>query len=401
MTMGANPDARREEQERILLVDDNPTNLQVLFQTLNGHGYKLLVAKGGEAALEIARKARPHLILLDIMMPDLDGYQVCQKLKSDPDTRDAAVIFLSALDDTKDKVKGFELGAVDYVSKPFQGEEVIARVNTHLTLMRLQRKLADANERMRRDLEAAARVQHSLLPAVLPQTDAARFSWRYHPCDQLAGDSLSLFRLGNDHVGMYVLDVTGHGVASSLLSVAVARSLMPRPDPGGVVLKVDDTGSPLVVRPAEVLARLNALYPMSSNANFYFTIVYGVLDIEAKQFHFAAAGHPGPLHVAADGTLQSFAATGIPIGLLEEATYEQATVDLASGDRVYLYSDGIYEEKNANSELFEQERLYETLREGRGVSLDESVDATIARVHQWSGAQTFADDVAILALESK
>lgn len=400
MTMGASTDAGREEPERILLVDDNPTNLQVLFQTLNGQGYKLLVAKSGEAALDIARKVHPQLILLDIMMPGLNGYQVCEQLKGDPDTRDAAVIFLSALDDTKDKVRGFELGAVDYVSKPFQGEEVIARVNTHLTIMRLQRKLAHANERMRRDLEAAARVQRSLLPAVTPETDTARFAWRYHPCDQLAGDSLSLFSLGRNHVGMYVLDVTGHGVASSLLSVAVARSLIPRQDPSAVVLKVDDTGSTEIVPPAEVLARLNALYPMSSNANFYFTIVYGVLDIEAKQFHFAAAGHHGPLHVAADGTMKSFAATGIPVGLLEEATYEQSTVDLTRGDRVYLYSDGIYEEKSADNELLGEERFYETLRESRNLPLEESVDAAIARVHQWSGRQTLADDVAILALES-
>ena len=302
MTTGSTRDPARGEPDRLLLVDDNPINLQVLYQTLNGQGYKLLVAKNGEAALEIARKAHPHLILLDIMMPGLDGYQVCERLKGDPDTADAAVIFLSALDDIKDKVRGFELGAVDYVSKPFQGEEVIARVNTHLTIKRLEHELAEANARMHRDLEAAARVQRSMLPAVLPETSVAKFAWRYHPCDQLAGDSLSLFRLSDKHVGMYVLDVTGHGVASSLLSVAVARSLMPRPDPSGVVLKVDDTGNPLVVRPADVLTRLNALYPMSSNANFFFTIVYGVLDTEARQFHFAAAGHPGPLHVAAEGS---------------------------------------------------------------------------------------------------
>ena len=400
MTTGPTRSPARGEPDRVLLVDDNPTNLQVLYQTLNGQGYKLLVAKNGEAALEIARKAHPHLILLDIMMPGLDGYQVCERLKGDPDTADAAVIFLSALDDIKDKVRGFELGAVDYVSKPFQGEEVIARVNTHLTIKRLEHELAEANARMHRDLEAAARVQRSLLPAVLPETDATKFAWRYHPCDQLAGDSLSLFRLSDKHVGMYVLDVTGHGVASSLLSVAVARSLMPRPDPSGVVLKVDDTGNPLVVRPADVLTRLNALYPMSSNANFFFTIVYGVLDTEAKQFHFAAAGHPGPLHVAAEGSSTPFAATGIPIGLLEETTYDQVTVDLARGDRVYLYSDGIYEEKSANSELFGQERFYETLVEGRAVSLDQSVDAAIEGVHQWSGARTFTDDVAVLALES-
>ena len=115
-------------QAVILLVDDNPTNLQVLFQTLTGQGHKLLVAKSGEDCLKIAAKTRPDLVLLDIMMPPgIDGYETCRRLKEDPNTRDAAVIFLSALNETKDKVKGLEHGAVDFVSKPFQAEEVIAR----------------------------------------------------------------------------------------------------------------------------------------------------------------------------------------------------------------------------------------------------------------------------------
>jgi CheY-like chemotaxis protein len=134
--------------ESILLVDDNPTNLHVLFQTLSGRGYKLLIAKSGEQALHIARQMRPVLILLDILMPGLDGYATCLQLKADPVTREAAVIFLSALGETSDKVRGLELGAVDYITKPFQAEEVIARVDTHLTVHRLQQQLARRNQEL-------------------------------------------------------------------------------------------------------------------------------------------------------------------------------------------------------------------------------------------------------------
>jgi DNA-binding response OmpR family regulator len=133
------PENNQKRPEQILLVDDNTTNLQVLHEILGGRGYKLLVAKNGETALSIAHKAKPSLILLDIMMPGIDGYEVCRRLKADPETQDIPVIFLSALDDTKDKVKGLDLGAVDYVSKPFQAEEVIALVNTHLTSKSLRR----------------------------------------------------------------------------------------------------------------------------------------------------------------------------------------------------------------------------------------------------------------------
>ncbi|MBW2467971.1 MAG: response regulator [Desulfobacterales bacterium] len=141
-----NPDNPAEEA--ILLVDDNPTNLQLLFETLDGRGYKLLIAKDGKAALSIAGKARPNLILLDIMMPEIDGYEVCRHLKADPATAEIPVIFLSALTDTKDKVQGLDLGAVDYVTKPFQPDEVIARVSTHLTIYRLKKALDEKNREL-------------------------------------------------------------------------------------------------------------------------------------------------------------------------------------------------------------------------------------------------------------
>lgn len=132
--------------EQILLVDDNTTNLQILHQTLDGRGYRLLIAKNGERALAIAHEVKPSLILLDIMMPGMDGFEVCRRLKADPEMGEIPVIFLSALDDTADKVKGLDLGAVDYISKPFQAEEVIARVNTHLTISSLKKSLAEKNK---------------------------------------------------------------------------------------------------------------------------------------------------------------------------------------------------------------------------------------------------------------
>jgi len=128
----------------ILLVDDDATNLEVLRQTLGGPNYRLFVARNGEDAIKVARRARPLVILLDVVMPGIDGYETCRRLKDDPDTRGAAVIFLSALNDAKDKVRGFEAGAVDFITKPFEGDEVIARVNTHLAIQRVLRRQAEA-----------------------------------------------------------------------------------------------------------------------------------------------------------------------------------------------------------------------------------------------------------------
>jgi DNA-binding NtrC family response regulator len=165
-------------ESQILLVDDNPTNLRVLYQTLEGHGYRLLAARSGKDAITIARRAVPDLILLDVMMPEMDGFDTCARLKTDERTRDAAVIFLSALTEASDKVRGLELGAVDFVNKPFQAEEVLARVRTHLTIRDLQKQLRRRNQELEHELgvaqellrEAKDRMEGVLLgdsPAVL------------------------------------------------------------------------------------------------------------------------------------------------------------------------------------------------------------------------------------------
>lgn len=135
----------------ILLVDDNPQNLKVLYETLKDKGYRLLIANDGHKALALAQRDQPEVILLDIMMPELDGYQVCERLKADPATADSAVVFLSALDEIDAKVKGFSLGGADYISKPFQAAEVIARVHTHARVVRLERELQQRNRQLQGD----------------------------------------------------------------------------------------------------------------------------------------------------------------------------------------------------------------------------------------------------------
>ncbi len=382
---------------RILMVDDEPANLQVLREALVGLGHQLLVARNGESALELAARAHPHLVLLDIMMPGIDGYETCRRLKADAATADSAVIFLSAMDDTESKVRGLELGAVDYVAKPFKREEVIARVNTHLTLLHLQRELSEANRRMRRDLEAAATVQRSLLPASVPDWPALRVTWRYRPCDELAGDSLNAFRLDDHSVCLYVLDVAGHGVASALLSVSVARALLPGAD--AIVQSRDGEGALVPTAPAEVMRLLNARFPMGVGGDYFFTIVYALLDTRTGRLEYAAAGHPAPLRLTGDGVPDERVPMGPPIGVFDDAHYRQATLVLEPGDRVYLYSDGLYEAWNDEEEMFGEERLIECLTEARELPLEAGLEQAMTRLDAWSGGRGLEDDVAVIALE--
>ncbi len=396
-----------DRTDRILLVDDNPTNLQVLFQTLEGRGYEMLVATTGEDALSVAAEALPDLILLDIMMPGIDGFETCRRLKSDPATLGSTIIFMSALDDTKDKVRGLDLGAVDYITKPFQAEEVIARVDTHPTIQRLQRDLArrnadlrEANERMKYDLLAAARVQRSLLPHALPASERARFEWKYQPCDELAGDSLGIFSFDDRHVGLYVLDVAGHGVPAALLSVSATHRLLPRDPERSIVTRPgSNLGEASIVTPAEVVRDMNRLFPMADSDQRFLTMVYAVLDRREGRLRYAAAGHPGPLVLRADGTMEALDSTGLPIGIDEEAKFDEQVVELGAGDRVYLYSDGAIEEMNDQRGLFGIKRLKSVLVDNRAVTLRETLDLVIDAIRTWNNARSFGDDISLVAAE--
>src|SRR3954451_18530309 len=211
---------------------------------LKERGYKVRPVPSGKLALLAARRDPPDLILLDINMPEMNGYEVCEYLKADEKLRAIPVIFISALTEELDKVKAFAIGGVDYITKPFQMEELHARVETHLKLRRLQielektnAQLTQVNGRMSRDLKAAAKIQDTFLPHDVPQVPGMDFAWIYQPCDELAGDGLNIIPLGDGNVGLYVLDVSGHGVASALLSVTLSRLLSSPPDPSSILIR--------------------------------------------------------------------------------------------------------------------------------------------------------------------
>ena len=399
--MSLNSDSVGEE-DVVLLVDDDPSNLAILRETLKSRPYRLLMAKSGEQALTIAARARPSLVLLDIMMPGIDGYETCRRLYEQPETSDVAVIFLSALDESKDKVRGLELGAVDFISKPFDPDEITARVDTHLKIQRLERSLTrnnraleEANALMVKDLQAAARVQQSFLPTSLPQVEGVHLEWHYRPCQQLAGDYLNVLSLDAHRIGLYVVDVCGHGVPSSLLAVQVARDLV---SAGRDSLLIAADGSELN-SPAEVATRLNGMYPMDANAGLYFTFLYAVLDTRSRELRFVSAGNPGPVQVAMDGTVRIHNAPALPIGLFPDAEYEDSVISLDAGDRVYLHSDGLSEERDGDGEMFGMEQIEKIFRAQRDESLNHSLEAVVAEIVTWHGSEFLSDDIAVVALE--
>ena len=200
---------------------------------------------------------------------------------------------------------------------------------TNRELKNVNEVIKGQNEKMRVDLEAAARVQQSLLPSTLPRTSRAHFAWAYRPCDELAGDLLNVVQIDDRHVGLYVVDVSGHGVSSALLSVSVARNLIPHSDRSSLVVEPDADGQEhVVVGPADVASRLNKLYQMDAINRQYFTLLYGVLDTREGLFRYVSAGHPGPVRVRPSEPPRMYTQPAIPIGMMDLSTYEDAVVDL-------------------------------------------------------------------------
>ena len=254
-------------------------------------------------------------------------------------------------------------------------------------------------ERIRRDLEAAARIQRSLLPATAPCVAGARFAWAFHPCEELAGDNLNVIPLDEEHVALYVLDVSGHGVSASLLAVTLHRVLSTLADENSLIRRRCAGGRYEPVPPAEVAGVLNREFRFHLEHRQYFTILYGILHLPTRRFRFVSGGHWGPIRVRPSGEARILHAPGFPIGVFEETAYEEHEIELEPGDRLFLYTDGIPEAIGESGETFDYERIEACLAECRQGTLEACLETLVERVASWTGRSRQEDDISVLALE--
>lgn len=248
--------------EKIFIVDDNIVNRRLLAAILAKEGYEFFEAVDGEEVVELAYREISDLVLLDIMMPKKDGYEVCAELKGDDRTANIPVIFLSAKTQAEDKIKGLELGGADYVTKPFDRGEVLARVKAHLKIAGVtNEELLKKQGALDEDLKAAAGIQRTLLPQEPPDAGIVDVAWQFIPCERIGGDIFNMVQLDETHWGIYMLDVSGHGVPSALVTVSASQILQPQK---GLLLKKVTNVPPFyeIVSPAEVLNLLDQEYPI-------------------------------------------------------------------------------------------------------------------------------------------
>jgi sigma-B regulation protein RsbU (phosphoserine phosphatase) len=455
---------------RIVIAEDSRIQAKMLIKRLESADYDVRWGENGKTALKLIQEDPPDLIISDIEMPEMNGYELCRTVKNDSQLRRIPLILLSTLSSPEDIIEGLQAGADNYVTKPYESEYLLSRVTSLLNTPIEEREAADApalevnlkgktyvvksgrqqvlnllistfenaveknselihvnqelsgsrdklarqnetlellndqleqnNARMTRDLEAAARIQHSLLPAGDVQMEKLQVAWRYIPCDELAGDFLNFFPLDDDHVALYVVDVSGHGVASSLLSVTVARSLTRHVTASSILARPDEAGKIVVSTPADVAAVLNQRFPMEDMGELYFTMFYGTLNIRTGELRYVSAGHPPPvLFRAGDEAPNLLPAEGFAIGWIEDVEYEEESVSLAPGDRLFLFSDGVPEAMDKDLEELGDERMLQSIAETKGQSLDDAVKHVKLTVDDWCRVNGPKDDVSILAVE--
>lgn len=379
-----------EEKKLVLVVDDATANLQVVHSMLKDD-FKIRVATSGAKALALVKtKPQPDLILLDVTMPEMDGYEVCTILKATPESRDIPVIFLTGKTETDDETKGFEVGAVDYIHKPFSPAVVKARVHTHLVLRDAREQLARQLLSINSELEMAREIQLSILPHETPKISGLEIATRYLPMTAVAGDFYDFIIVDEKHVGILVADVSGHGLPAALIASMLKAALSAQ--------------SPYASDPARILAGLNRSLCGKFKSHFA-TAAYVFVDMEKQSMSYAAAGHP-PLLLwrMSTGNAVEMLENGLPLGLFPEAAYSVGEVPVEPGDKAILYTDGIPETTSPSEQEFGIDLFKGFLESNHDLRADMFADLLLDELAGWSEhpkGQGQQDDLTLLAIDFK
>jgi serine phosphatase RsbU (regulator of sigma subunit) len=384
---------------KILIVDDEPYNLDYLEQELEDLGYETLGAANGEQALELVASDSPDMILLDIMMPGMDGFEVLSRLKEDVSWRHIPVVLISALSDINSVVKGIEMGAEDYLPKPFDPVILEARLNAGLEKKRLSDLEGLYLRSLERELEIGRDIQAGFLPVDIPQPDGWEIATYFRAAREVAGDFYDVFPLSRTHYGLMLGDVCNKGVGSALY-MALFRSLLRATlnlaeytDCPGISSASGDHAGALV----NTVTLTNNYILNVHQRPLFTTLFYGVLDVEAGSIVYVNAGHEPPF-ILDQGEIKSrLMPTGPAVGLFLDKEFACGEINLEGDDLLLVYTDGVTDAQNPDDERFGKDRFHALIAqpvEGAGYILEQIVSAVDAFI----GDAAQYDDITMLAL---
>ncbi|MBI5653804.1 MAG: SpoIIE family protein phosphatase [Chloroflexi bacterium] len=385
---------------KILIVDDNHLNRMLLTRALAEQGHTSASAEHGQRALEMLRADSFDVVLLDIVMPEMDGYQVLQTLKADATLRDIPVIVISALDEIESAIRCIEMGAEDYLPKPFNPVLLRARLGASLEKKRLRDQEHLYLQGLERELEIGRRIQFSFLPDEIPQPPGWEIAARFQPARQVSGDLYDVFPMRDQqHIGIVIADVCDKGVGAALfmalfrtliratanLDFSNARRAGARFNPGIVLKKV-------ITLTNNYIARTHA------QANMFASVFFAILDPATGALAYINAGHEPPIIFNARGVQAQLTRTGMVVGLMPDRPYTVRRARLKPGDTLLAFTDGVTDAMNARGETFDRERLLAMLTPASAANL---LDAIETRVRDHIADANQFDDITMLAMRRK
>jgi phosphoserine phosphatase RsbU/P len=376
---------------RILVVDDAPANIQTLSATLKEKGYRISVAIHGKQALELMEKLPMDAVLLDVVMPELDGFGVLKSMKENVATQHIPVIMISAQDEMENVIRCIEMGAEDYLPKPFNPTLLHARIGACLEKKTLRdseqehlRTIEETQRRLKKELDDATHYVRSILPA--PTSSPLQIQWIYQPSTELGGDAFGYHWVDSDHFAVYLLDVCGHGVGPALLSVSAINVIR-----SGALPNTDFRD------PGAVLTALNTAFSMEKQNNLFFTIWYGVYHAPSRTLRYASGAHPPALLLERSSSQSHRLRTeGAIIGLMEGMEYDTESRTVAEGDQLVVLSDGCFEIEDDQGQFMNFETFEAFMREnGRAPDGLEQLQTWVRARH---GVGPLDDDFSIVRI---
>lgn len=385
-----------KEFGRILVVDDQEINRDLAIHFLKSAGYRFIEgAEDGIDALAKVEEFKPDIIFLDIMMPNMDGFETCEKLKANPETMNIPVLFLSGMTDIKNRIKGYELGAVDYVTKPFEKQELLARTRVHILNGMALKSLHRFSHRLSDNLEKARHFQYTLLPekellAHIADTHNVHFEHEFIPCDELAGDYWSVFPIDKNHIALSLVDFTGHGVLSAMNTIRIHA----------LFHELEE----YLHTPKLLITHLNNKLSRLLEDGTFATSVYAVLNTDTGEMQYAGNGAPPFMHVNhKHKTVNMHDCSGFPLGLeaSEEPDTTYGNLTINPHDTLMFYSDALIETIHKDGHMWDEYSLKAVLEK----CVKKKQDATLFQTVQTQFFRTantpLRDDLTLISLTYK